>query len=169
MTPRRTQRRRRAPTTTYRYPSSSRDNLVSRFRSLNDDAHLSAFFELFIHELVTTGGHRVVDVEPKLPHTEKRPDFLIETAEGRRLYLECALATGRSAQEAAPQARLNRALKAIERAQSPAHYLSVAYYGEPSGEVSMRRLTSLLQKWVAALPDGDKAMDIDPLLYEDMA
>jgi hypothetical protein len=42
----------------------------------------------------------------------------------------------------------------------------VAYYGEPSGEVSMKRLTALLQKWVAALPDGDNAMDIDPLVYE---
>jgi hypothetical protein len=102
-----------------RYPAPSRANLVSRFRSLNDDAHLSAFFELFIHELVTTRGHRVVDVEPKLSHTEKRPDFLVETVEGRRLYLECALATGRPAQEAAQQERLNRALKAIERAQSP--------------------------------------------------
>ncbi len=67
-----------------RYPASSRDNLISRFRSLNDDAHLSAFFELFIHKLVTTRGHRVANVEPKLSHTEKRPDFLIETVEGRR-------------------------------------------------------------------------------------
>ena len=142
-----------------RYPASSRDNLVSRFRSLNDDAHHSAFFELFIHELVIGRGHRVVAVEPKLPHTMKSPDFLIEAAEGHRLYLECALATGRSAEEAAPHARLDRALKAIERAQSPAHYLSVAPHGDPSGEVSMKRLTRLLEKWVAGLPGGDKAME----------
>ena len=61
-----------------RYPTSSRDNLVSRFQSLNDDAHHSAFFELFIHELVIAHGHKVVAVEPKLSHTAKSPDFLIE-------------------------------------------------------------------------------------------
>ncbi len=31
----------------------------------------------------------------------------------------------------------------------------------------MKRLTSLLQKWVADPPDGDKAMEIDPLVHEE--
>jgi hypothetical protein len=150
-----------------RYPASSRDNLVSRFRSLNDDAHLSAFFELFIHELVTTRGHRVVAVEPRLPHTKKSPDFLVEATEGHRLYLECALATGRSARAHATQARLNRALKAIERTPSPAHYLSVMPSGDLSGEVSMKRLTRCLQKWIANIPSGDSTM-VDPFVYEEL-
>jgi hypothetical protein len=149
------------------HAASSRDNLASRFRLLNDDAHHSAFFELFIHELVFTRGHRVVAVEPKLPHTDKTPDFLIEAAEGHRLYLECALATGRSAQGQAAQARLNRALKAIERTPSPAHYLSVVPSGDLSGEVSMKRLTRRLQKWVVGLPSGDRAM-ADPFVYEEL-
>ena len=150
-----------------RYPSSSRDNLVRRLRSPDDDAHHSAFFELFIHELVIARGHNVVAVEPTLSHTDKRPDFLIETVEGHRLYLECALESGRSAAEVALQARLNRALKAIERAQSPAHYLSVSPSGDPTGEVSMKRLTGSLNKWLADLPGDDAATDADRFVYEE--
>jgi len=83
------------------YSGEHRDILVTRFRSANDDEHHSAFFELFTHALLIARGHKVVAIEPKLSHTQKSPDFLVQAAEGHRLYLECVLATGRSAQEAA--------------------------------------------------------------------
>jgi hypothetical protein len=53
------------------YPMERRDALVTRFRSANDDQHHSAFFGLFIHELITARAHKVVAIEPKLAHTAK--------------------------------------------------------------------------------------------------
>src|SRR5579862_740559 len=73
------------------YPFNHRDALVSRFRSSIDNQHYSAFFELFLHELVVSQGHVVVDIEPKLAHSSKSPDFLVETDQGDRFYLEAIL------------------------------------------------------------------------------
>jgi hypothetical protein len=59
-----------------RYPADHRDALLRRFRSTIDDQHLSAFFELFLHELALTRGYKVISIEPKLEHTPKSRTFL---------------------------------------------------------------------------------------------
>jgi hypothetical protein len=89
-----------------RYPAHDRDALIARLRSSIDDQHLGAFFELFIHELLLVRGHRIIEVEPKLQHTPRSPDFLVQVKGGGRLYLECVLATGRSQADVSAQARL---------------------------------------------------------------
>ena len=103
------------------YPAQHRDALVARFRSTIDDHHLSAFFELFLHELALQCGHQVIPIEPTLSHTPNSPDFLIESNQGSRFYLEGVMATGRSREETAAQARLNQALAAIDPASSCAN------------------------------------------------
>jgi hypothetical protein len=108
-----------------RYPADGRDAQVARLRSTIDDQHRAAFFELFVHELLLTRGHRIMEIEPKLPHTPKSPDFLVQAKEGHRCYLECIVATGRSQQEVAAQARLNQALTALDRTSSPHHFLDL--------------------------------------------
>jgi hypothetical protein len=76
------------------YPASDRDDLAARLRSARDDQHRSAFFELRLHRLLVDLGHRILAVEPKLPHTWKSPDFLIESREEHRFYLEAVNAQG---------------------------------------------------------------------------
>ena len=88
------------------YPIQHRDPLVARLRYAIDYQHYAAFFELFVHQLLVARGHQVVAVEPELPATKGSPDFLIETTEGHRLYMECLIATGQSQQEVAAEARL---------------------------------------------------------------
>ena len=100
------------------YPESHRKNLIGRFRSVIDDAHRSAFFELFLHHLAVARGCNVLAIEPQLEDTDKTPDFLLENANQERFYLEAALATGRSNQETAAHARLNTALAAIDSTRS---------------------------------------------------
>lgn len=70
------------------YPAEEAPNLAARLRSPRDDQHRSAFFELLLHRLVHALGHRIPAVEPKLPHSWKSPDFLVESREGARFYLE---------------------------------------------------------------------------------
>jgi hypothetical protein len=149
------------------YPESHRENLVGRFRSVIDDAHRSAFFELFLHHLALARGCKVLAIEPKLEHTDKTPDFLLENANQERFYLEAALATGRSNQETAAHARLNTALAAIDSAPSPAHFLDLTVQGMPSAPMSIKKIKRALQSWIAGLPDDETAKDAAPFLYEE--
>jgi hypothetical protein len=75
------------------YPAHGRDSQLARLRSAIDDLHRSAFFELFIHELLISRGHKIIAIEPKLTHTAKSPDLPVETKEGHKRYLECVLVT----------------------------------------------------------------------------
>src|SRR5262245_19699515 len=84
-----------------RYPETHRENLVARLRSVSDDQHRTAFFELFLYRLLQVRGHKIIDIEPKLEHTGKSPDFLAETPNRERFYIEAAMATGFSNQEVA--------------------------------------------------------------------
>lgn len=148
-----------------RYPASHRNALVERFRSTIDDHHLSAFFELFLHELALTRGFKVLAIEPELQHTPKSPDFLIESPDGARFYLEAVLATGRSQEATAAQARLNQALTAIDATPSPAHFLDLTVHGVPAEPVSTKNLKRELGQWIAALPEGDAAREVRPFVF----
>jgi len=149
------------------YPLQHRDALVTRFRSSIDDQHRSAFFELFLHELVLTRGHKVVAIEPKLAHTTRSPDFLVETSQGERFYLEGVIATGRSREDAAAQARLNQALAAIDSTPSPAHFLDLSAHGVPSAPISINKMKRSLARWIATLPEDDAATSAAPFVYDE--
>jgi hypothetical protein len=120
-----------------RYPAGHRDGLVARFRSSIDDQHHSAFFELFLHEFIVVHGHKVIAIEPTLTQTSKSPDFLIESDQGHRLYLEAAITTGHCRDESAAQARLNQALAAIDKTSSPKYFLDLCVKGVPGCPVSI--------------------------------
>jgi hypothetical protein len=150
-----------------RYPTHHRDSLAARLRSPIDDQHQGAFFELFVHELLLARGHHILEIEPKLAHTSKSPDFLVQAKEGHRLYLECVLATGRSQQEVAEQARLNQALTAIDRTPSPRHFLDLTVHGVPTEPISIKKMTNALRAWIAGLPDDDSAMRAAPFQYQE--
>ncbi len=77
-----------------RYPIDEAQHLAARLRSRRDDQHRSAFFELLLHRLLLTLGHRIPAIEPKLPHSWKSPDFLVESPQGARFYLEAISAQG---------------------------------------------------------------------------
>jgi hypothetical protein len=150
-----------------RYPTAHRDPLVARFRSSIDDQHRSAFFELFLHELVLTSGHKVLQIEPKLAHTTKSPDFLVESAQAHRFFLEAVLATGRSQNDVAAQARLNDVLAALDKTPSPAHFLDISPQGTPTAPISIKKMKRELSQWIAALPADDSAIDKAPFAYEE--
>lgn len=149
------------------YPDGHRDALVARFRSPIDDQHNSAFFELFVYTTVIANGHKVAAVEPKLAHTERSPDFLVEAKDGGQLYLECVIATGRSHTEVAAQARLNQVLAAIDRTTSPAHFLDLSVEGTPDAPISIKAMRRALKAWIAELPEGDAALEATPFVHEE--
>jgi hypothetical protein len=149
-----------------RYPEEHCTALVARLRSKIDDAHQSAFFELALHELLLVTGHVIVAIEPKLEHTPYSPDFLVQGPDGSRFYLEAVVATAKSAQAVAADKRLNMAIAAIERVESPAHFLDLHIEGKPTEPIRGRQLRGALAAWIADLPDSDEAKNVPPFVYE---
>ena len=149
------------------YPETHRDALVGRFRSVIDDQHRSAFFELFLYHLLQARNCKVIAVEPKLDHTDKTTDFLVENAKQERFYVEAVLATGLSNQDTAAQARLNTALSAIDSTPSPNHFLDLNVTGSPMKPLSTRKLTAGLKSWIAGLPTDETAKQLAPFVWEE--
>ncbi|OCC01705.1 hypothetical protein BA190_27475 [Labrys sp. WJW] len=149
------------------YPAEHRSGLIERFRASRDQHHKSAFFELLLHQLALATGHRVIAVEPLLPHSRCRPDFLLEAPDGGRFYLEAVLATGQSGPEMAAQARLDTALARIDRVESPDHFLDVTTRGLPTDPISGNELMKDLKRWIAGLPKGEGAFDVAPFCWEE--
>lgn len=150
-----------------RYPESRRAGLVARLRSKRDAAHCSALFELTLHELLIVTGHRLIEIEPVLSHTTKSPDFLVEAPDGTRFYLEAVLATGKSADETAADARLNDAIHAVECADCPAHVLDLHVKGVPAGQVTLGKLRRELADWISKLPVGEAAKKVPAFEYSE--
>lgn len=91
-------------------------------------------------------------IEPKLEHTGKSPDFLVENAKAERFYVEALQAGGLSNHKVAAQARLNMALEAIDSTPSPLHFLDLKVTGSPTRPLSTKKLKSALKSWIAGLP-----------------
>jgi hypothetical protein len=134
-----------------RYPPAAQDGLRHRLRSIDDNTHLSAFFELALHDLVLRVGCTVLEVEPDLQETRRSPDFLVETPQGQRFYLEATLATGRSRSEEGGERRLREALQAIESVHSTDFFLDLHISGTPTAPVRGRQIRRRLESWLHGL------------------
>lgn len=130
------------------YPASAQEGLRRRLRSIDNNTHISAFFELALHELLLRSGCHVLAVEPGLEGTLRSPDFLAQTQAGQRFYLEATLATGRSQADEGANRRLREALQAIDAVQSPDFFLDLHISGMPTAPVSGAQLRRRLQQWL---------------------
>ena len=77
-----------------RYPAEHAGQLLLRLQSPLGQQHEAAFFELLLHQVLLSLGHRIAAIEPKLLHTWKSPDFLVESPAGERFFLEGVSAGG---------------------------------------------------------------------------
>ena len=117
-----------------RIPKWHRRRLCDRLRLVDDIAHLGAFFELAVHELLIRAGCRAVAVEPPVEGTEKAPDFLVETPSGDKIYFEATLATDQSLEDVAAQRQLDQAFKTIDSIPSPDFCASVSCVGNTDSD-----------------------------------
>ena len=133
------------------YPEPHRSKLVPRLQSRDDIQHNGAVFELILHELLIRRKCRVIAIEPEIPGNSHKPDFLVESPEGFRFYLEAKIATG--ALGAAPGAdrRMRDALQAIDEVDSPNFFLCLRSHGIPASQVPKKQLRHEVQSFVNAL------------------
>jgi len=137
-----------------RYPVAGQGDLVGRFRSTDDKQHRSAFFELFLHELLLCLDCRV-EIHPSVGEMSRRyPDFLAEPPSANRFYMEAVVATGESTEDAAARARMNDVYDTLNRLESPNFFIGVKLRGAPRTPPPARQIRSFLaQRFVAQDPD----------------
>lgn len=141
-----------------RYPEAHRDALVSRIR--REKGHLDAIFELLVHELCLRTGMTVLEVEPAVPGTTKRPDYLVRSG-GYEFYLECTVARGESDAEVAALSRRNDVIRAIDSIPSSLFTVALQVYGFPSVAVRTKTLTRKVHDWLHGLDHAALLADPD--------
>ena len=88
-----------------RYPNADRAELRARLRSEDNYQHKSAFFELFLHEMLLRLGCNV-QVHPQVVGSPRRPDFYLQSSLAPPCYLEAILASDETREESAANARM---------------------------------------------------------------
>lgn len=132
-----------------RYPDQSARDLRQRFRSDDDAQHAGAFFELFLHQLLTRLGAQI-EVHPAVPGTTRRPEFRVSLA-NVTFYMEARVVTDESKAAAAARKRTNLVYDALNDLESPDFWINVQVRGAPESLVPTSRLRRFLELKMADL------------------
>jgi hypothetical protein len=133
-----------------RFRDEDKIDLCERFRSLNEPNHLGAFFEIYLHELLSRLGFEM-ELHPAIRERPTHPDFLASTRGANQFYLEATLAGLPSQQEQGAHARMGIVYDAINTIESPNFFLQLEIRGAPSTAPPTRRLRRDLTLWLAGL------------------
>ena len=133
-----------------RYPSTDQFELRQRFRSRDEYNHSSAFFELWLHELLVRLGC-TAKVHPPIPGTNRRPDFLVKSLQKYDFYLEAIHVTGASGDDSRAQARLNVLYDSLNYLNSPNFFINLDVNGTPNTPVPARDIRFFLERELAQL------------------
>jgi hypothetical protein len=140
------------------YPESGKLELRSRFRSPDSVPHHSAFFELYMHQLMKRLGYEV-EIHPEVSTGAKRPDFMVSKAGEDSFILEATLAVSMSREEEAANARLNAVYDALNKVSSPDFFIGVEVFGTPSTPVPGKDLRKAVEIFLRGLnPDVIRAL-----------
>jgi len=133
-----------------RFPEDERTDLRERFRSKSDTQHLSAFFELWAHELLLRSGCEIQAVHPQLDDRQTHPDFLVRGPSGLLFYVEVTASSSRFPMP--DSARVRLVLDAINDLDSPDFFVNILRQsGAPRTSPRIRQLRAILTRWLAGL------------------
>jgi hypothetical protein len=138
-----------------RYPVAHADELHARPRT--DDQHQAAFFELFVHEMLTRSSW-AVEVHPELPGTTRRPDFRA-TRGDQHVLVEAATVMESGIVQAA-SARRAMLLDALNRLiESPSFFVNIYPKREGPSSLSARQVASQVTTWLRRLDPDQVAIE----------
>jgi hypothetical protein len=131
-----------------RYPADHQLELSRRFRAR--DEFDSAFFELWLHELMLRLGCEV-EVHPTLPRTNRKVDFFVKSPQDKDFYLEAIHVSGASREESKSQARLNSFYDSLNYLNSPNFFINLDVSGTPSTSVPGKEFKAFLERELSRL------------------
>jgi hypothetical protein len=133
-----------------RYPVTEQEELAARFRSDFD----SAFFELFLHELLVRLGNEVIPHPTLDSEVATRPDFGLRGV-ASAAYLEARVARDVSDEDRKKRKVLGIIYDQINRLPIPDYFLRIVDLELLSGnQPSVRRLGRELLVWINTLDYG---------------
>ena len=134
-----------------RYPRAHRNELRRRFESGDDRNFRSAFFELYLHELLLVLGCHLL-VHPRTSSSRSTtPDFLVTTRGGLEFYLEATEASEKTETELAGEARVNQVYDVVNRLECRDFFIGVEHHGLPDTPPPAGKIRSFLERKVADL------------------
>ncbi|MDQ0086545.1 hypothetical protein J2W35_006928 [Variovorax boronicumulans] len=134
-----------------RYPTESRVPLIARLRSTDEVGHNSAFFELFLHELLLRRGFTILAIEPPVPEVDTRPDYLVETPHGIQFYLEAAMVSGQALTDRGSLKREADLLRALEEVRHPRFQISIQDLSAPDAAFRKASVQATVRAWLNGL------------------
>jgi hypothetical protein len=132
------------------YPEKDQFELRQRFRSQDEHNHCSAFFELWLHEMLLCLGYSI-EVHPSLPRTNRKPDFRVESPQDNNFYLEAIHATGASGEDSKSQTRLNVLYDSLNYLDSPDFFINLDVDGSPKTSIPAKRIRESLERELSRL------------------
>jgi hypothetical protein len=149
-----------------RYPEDKKASLRGRFRSENDSQHKSAFFELYVHELLVRLDFDV-EAEPDLADSGTHPDFLAYRSGTPKFYVEATLAGLPTQSEYSADRRKAAVQDVINSINSPNFFLGIDIQGAPTSPPPTKKLrqTGLALLTLIRLESSIKMNGIVKFLY----
>jgi len=132
------------------YPIHAQKELLANLQTLNDQQFLSAFFELYLHEMLLKMAFEI-KIHPTLENDIlKTPDFFVKD-DVNEFYLEAKLSTVLSIDEIKGKKRLEDILNEINKIYCENFFVHVKIDGYPNSSVSIKRLRIVIIRWLEAL------------------
>lgn len=141
------------------YPEDHKNELKSRFCSSNDTSHQSAFFELYMHELLSKMGYQIT-VHPDISSRATHPEFLVSKGGNPVFFLECTLSVG-SEEEVSTETRENTVYDTINRMKSPNFFIEVKVKGSPKTSPPGAKWRKFLENKLSSLNPNDYTEQIE--------
>ena len=145
-----------------RYPKRHQADLRGRFRSPQSGHHRGSFFELFLHELLVALGSALVEVHPAAAASSRtnRSDFYTRSTRNESCYIEAAVATGETSEEAAARTRMAVVYDVLDKLDSPNFFIEVESTGQPRTSPSAQRIAQFLREKVTPLDPDEVAKQV---------
>lgn len=147
-------------------PSDDRPGVAGNLSSGDDDAFDGAFWELYLHQMLTGSGFDV-EIHPDVPGTSKHPDFLVHAPQP--FYLE-AVSIGIAPEKRTSERRLRAVEAILDSTRVDGWTLSFNWHRIGPHPLKATRLRNRLVAWLDGLDrsgDDDEYADRPMFAYDE--
>ncbi|PKN85756.1 MAG: hypothetical protein CVU46_10065 [Chloroflexi bacterium HGW-Chloroflexi-8] len=132
------------------FPEEHKKELSSRLRDDKDEQFQSAFFELYIHEILLKYGYSV-KIHQKINEDDfERPDFLVKKDE-EEFFLEAVLSNENSVEERKAQVRLANLVDKLNEIESSKFFISISPIGYVPLSFKISKIKLEIQEFIKNL------------------
>lgn len=131
----------------------NKSDLRSRFRSRDDETHLSAMFEIYIYSLIASIGLRASEPPPLFTKNGTRPDFVVFEAQDKNkplFVIECTSVCC-SKEERSKNRRFADLLNSLNHTRTEHFDLEISHYGTLEKPAPVAKIRKEIEGWIANL------------------